>query len=210
MLYKLLVLCTIILSASVVSTEGDEKLSSHEQWVELVMNEVENLRTSRSVTPDEYVIHDIHEHYRKAFEDMDNEVYKQDAYMTRKGYKLNREITRQKAIKGRYIVFLKDDVTDERLNHVVNVLRNAHIETNGKFMTDHLQLLRYVGKGFTATLGQNVIRIVSNDIETILAWNSLVITVNCVSFYLMHAYLVRVYRAVITESRNMLPAGYPY
>lgn len=154
-----LVLCLAVLIATVVSSRpiegGEEKLATHEEWVELVLEEAEKVRTSRSV-PDEAYITDIHEHYRKAFQDIDDEASIQDVYN-----RPDHETTREKEIKGRYIVFLQDDVTDNKLDHIVDVLKRSNDNSNGRFVAKHIEKFRYVGKGFTATLSHSVVHIVS-------------------------------------------------
>ena len=126
--------------------------ATHEDWVNMVQETVQELRTSRSL-PDVH-IEDLSEYYRQAFEELNDEVSIQVMYG-------NHQYSSEKILHERYIVFLQNDVSDDRLDHIVNVLRKAQRNSNQAFVADHIKPFRHIGKGFTATLGARVVKIVS-------------------------------------------------
>lgn len=130
-----------------------QKATTHEEWIKMVQETVEELRTSRSL-PDVH-IEDLSDYYRQAFEQLNDEVSIQVMYG-------NRQYSSEKILHERYIVFLQNDVTDDRLDHIISVLQKAQRDSNEAFVADHIKPFRHIGKGFTATLGAKVVKIVSN------------------------------------------------
>lgn len=130
-----------------------QKATTHEEWIKMVQETVEELRTSRSL-PDVH-IEDLSDYYRQAFEQLNDEVSIQVMYG-------NRQYSSEKILHERYIVFLQNDVSDDRLDHIISVLQKAQRDSNEAFVADHIKPFRHIGKGFTATLGAKVVKIVSN------------------------------------------------
>ena len=56
---------------------------------------------------------------------------------------------------------MHDHATDHDLLKILDVLDRANSYTNGEYVADHIETFHYIGKGFTATLSESVVNMVS-------------------------------------------------
>lgn len=158
MKFKSLYICCVALFLALAAlpvTSAEDKVSTHEEWVEMVEQELESLRVSRSI-PEEANIVDLSEHYRLAFKAINDQASIEEEYEPRQ-----REMTREMPVAGRYIVFMEESSEDEDLDKILRVLKKANIKSNGRFIANHISPVRFIGKGFTATLSPSVVNVVS-------------------------------------------------
>jgi hypothetical protein len=66
-----------------------------------------------------------------------------------------------KPIPGRYIVMFQSGADDYTLDRTIAVMQRANLASNMKIRATDMSALRYVGKGFTATLNKKAVQLVS-------------------------------------------------
>ena len=165
-------LCLIVLSAlslsSAVSLERDSRdvADSHDHWEHIVRRSVENWPVHRKRYPVEYEpeIVNVQSYYKNVLltEDWDSEDYA--THDTASTQVLKRD--QQKAIPGRYIVMFSPEARDHHLDRTMELLRYADEKSRRNrwdLRAADFDPIRHVGKGFTATLSSNVVRIVSEN-----------------------------------------------
>ena len=133
--------------------------STVEDWESMVDDEITKKRESRSIPlqeDDAVYITDLKDHYTEAFADINDVASVEESF-----YPSSREMTRERIVKARYIVFMTEDSSDKHLDRVVGVLEKANRESNGHYIAKHIKKIRYVGKGFSATLSSSVVELVS-------------------------------------------------
>ena len=168
-------LCLIVLSAlslsSAVSLERDRRdvADSHDHWEHIVRRSVENWPVHRKRYPVEYEpeIVNLQSYYKNV---LLNEGWEEEAahshHETASTQVLKRD--QQKAIPGRYIVMFTPEAGDHHLDRTMELLRYADEKSRRNqwdLRAADFDPIRHVGKGFTATLSSNVVRIVSNCIK---------------------------------------------
>jgi hypothetical protein len=151
--------CVAVLTLTVVSSRAVDggKFATHEEWAQMMEREIHRARAARSAERRERLVEDLHVHYSKVLQEMDNE----RMILSQQFLKGLYEATKEKIIPHRYIVFMQDHATDHDLRKVVDILERADSHTNGEYVADHIETFHYIGKGFTATLSESVVNVVS-------------------------------------------------
>ena len=67
----------------------------------------------------------------------------------------------QKRIPGRYIVMLDSTADEYTLDRTIEILDQAHRESEGRIRADHITPMRNLGTGFTATMNSKTVELVS-------------------------------------------------
>lgn len=165
--------------------DGVEKATDHNHWEHIVKKRASVERHSEDHSEDDTShIVNIQEYYRAVFDEgwedyEDNEqelfnllgtlekIVKQDTLSP------HAEATAQKLadvlefglhskpIRGRYIVMFQEGSDDYMLDRTITVLKQANVDSDGRIRATDLHPLRYVGKGFTATLNRKAVDLVS-------------------------------------------------
>ena len=69
--------------------------------------------------------------------------------------------TVERLVPGRYAVVFRQETSDDVIDRTMSLLRSAHERTNGKITADHFDKLEHAGRGFFATLSENLVSVVS-------------------------------------------------
>ena len=75
--------------------------------------------------------------------------------------------THTKRIKGRYIVMFQENADDYTLYRTIVVLQKANRVSNKRIRASDIYPLRYIGKGFTATLNRKALALVSSKTDNL-------------------------------------------
>ena len=67
----------------------------------------------------------------------------------------------QKRIPGRYIVMLQSSANEHVLDKTIALLQHAHTESEGRIRAEHISPIRSLALGFTATLNNKTVQLVS-------------------------------------------------
>ena len=119
------------------------------------MNKVREIRVSRSIPDDTGIpIVDIQEHYRNAFRAVN------EARMQINAFRQPIATDGERGIEGQYIVLLQSDTSQAHLYDTINILQNADARSSGKLIAKHIEPIKTIAKGFTATLGKRVVDLV--------------------------------------------------
>lgn len=149
----------ILVSVNAVALGDPASLS---KWEALVDKTVKELRNKRSIGPEpEHHIADLQDHYTTTFMDMNNRhraSIQEDRYGAPAASMMS---DTQAPVNGRYIVLLNNGVSDWHLDETVRILEQANYNSNGRLVAKHIKPFRTLGKGFTATIGRNMLSIVS-------------------------------------------------
>lgn len=176
----LLILYALVLAEALPA--GHTVPSTVEEWESMVEHELSKRRNSRSLPlqEDEAVyITDLKDHYTEAFTNINDLAAVEESF-----YPSGREMTRERKVRARYIVFMTEESTDHHLDRVVRVLEKANRESNGHYVAKHIKKIRYVGKGFSATLSSSVVGLVSDP----SCYIAVLITVTVFSLFDYHVY----------------------
>ena len=73
--------------------------------------------------------------------------------------------SQQKKIKGRYIVTMSADATDEVLDRTLSIMKSATGTSQQRLRADHITTFRRAGKGFTGTLSSKMVELVRSLIN---------------------------------------------
>ena len=168
-----------------------EKASSPEHWEHIVKRSAAHYHYSRRHYSDQADTEDdtshivnVQEYYRSVFSEgwdstnYDSELYRlldrmENAVERKFGRKGMDEVSAQsfesvlesglhtKPIRGRYIVMFQSDADDFTLDHTMAVMERANEATGQKIRATDMSPLRFVGKGFTATLNSKAVELVS-------------------------------------------------
>ena len=132
------------------------KISTEEEWEAMFRekaNEHMHRRTARDVTSDmEVEIQDVQQYYRQVFKTFDDITAIQ-------GHGQGQE-DQEVRVPGRYLVLLKEDASDDKLDHLISILQSVNAENNGRIAARDIEPLRHIGKGFTASLGNTAVEAV--------------------------------------------------
>ncbi len=170
-------------------SDGVKKASSHDHWERIVKRQSRMSFFDRSNEKDDTSqIVNIQDYYRSAFEEgwdnyEDNErklfnmlnnlesvIQNQGRPQTVEEASAQEKIAdimdfgiHTKPIPGRFIVMLQDTADDHNLDQTMSVLEKAHRVSGKKIRFSDMQALRFVGKGFTATMNSLALSLVSNE-----------------------------------------------
>ncbi|XP_011410142.1 PREDICTED: proteinase T-like [Amphimedon queenslandica] len=170
----LLILYAIFLAEALPA--GPTVPSTVEEWESMVEHEISKRRESRGLPlqEDEAVyVTDLKDHYTEAFTNINDLAAVEESF-----YPSGREMTRERKVKARYIVFMTEESTDHHLDRVVRVLEKANRESNGHYVAKHIKKIRYVGKGFSATLSSSVVELLKKHPQSYSIESDLVIKRN--------------------------------
>ena len=143
----------VFLFATNLAFSLDRGAREVEEWRQIVKESIEESRQRRSVYYDDVSIVSIQEYYREVFDSMNSDVSFQQSG--------DAGPDKERPIKGRYIVLLQDYVNDQHLDDTIEILEKFQGEGENHLVAKHIEPLRHVGKGFTATLSPAVANIVS-------------------------------------------------
>ena len=163
------VLATVLfILVSVNAVALGDPAASLSKWETLVDKTVKELRNKRSIDPEpEYHIASLQYHYTSTFKDMNNRhqaSIQEDRYGAPAASMMS---DTQAPVNGRYIVLLNNGVSEWHLDETVRILEQANYNSNGRLVAKHIKPFRTLGKGFTATIGEKMLAIVS-----IILWSS--------------------------------------
>ena len=155
-------------SSSLEDWEGKvRRAASHEEWEHIVRRSAESARQAHHLLDDTAHIVNVQEYYRSILD----AGWDDDSYMLQEGQHLDRAtaqsvlraVTQQtkKPVPGRYIVMLQSDTDDHTLDRTMAVLQEATRTSQRKVRATDMAVLRHVGVGFTATLNQRAVQLVS-------------------------------------------------
>lgn len=166
------------LSIDPLEREEREVADSHEHWEHMVRRSVANWGEHRKHYPvvEEPEIVNVQEYYRQVLDNdwpeaKEEEYYYHVLHRPQKGKNGKFASTQgghhrdqQKAIPGRYIVMFSAGTSDYHLDRTIAILRHANYESHRNrwdLRATDFTPFRHIGKGFTATLSSNIVRIVS-------------------------------------------------
>ena len=170
-------------------SETVTKATNHDHWDKLVRRSAERAR-AQGIEDDTVHIQDVQAYYRDVFasdSDWDTasalrltsqaEVHNLrvmqslEAYLQAKDDQEKAKVeaadesmvpeqSQQKKIKGRYIVTMSSDATDEILDRTLSIMRYATTASKQRLRADHITTFRRAGKGFTGTLSSKMVELV--------------------------------------------------
>lgn len=166
MVLCLIAVLLLAVTATAVKKVRREVAASHEHWETMVRRSVTNWPTHRRRYPLDYEpeIPNMQEYYRSVLQD---DYWTDTADEKSYRYQASTQVTRQdkqKAIRGRYIVMFTAGASDHHLDRTVAILRQADQKSRRNkwdLRAADFTAIRHVGKGFSATLSANIVRIVS-------------------------------------------------
>lgn len=159
-----------------------EKASSHDHWEHIVKRSAFYSRHDDTIDDTAHIVN-IQEYYRTVFsegwgnyEDNERKLFKllnqleevvgqsnrphSDRVSSQSAENTMEYGLHMKPIRGRYIVMFQSDADDYTLDRTMAVLQRANLASNMKIRATDLSPLRYVGKGFTATLNKKAVQLV--------------------------------------------------
>ena len=157
--------------------EGEGKADDHDHWERIVRRSVEWYDPYYS--DDTLHIVNVQDYYRYVLEeqewDEDSQQEQQEeqeelAYLLGTLLGNNNAMVQegginvkdvQKPIPGRYIVMLDSSADDYALDRTIEILQDAHRESEGRIRADHITPMRNLGHGFTATMNSKTVELVS-------------------------------------------------
>lgn len=173
-------LAFVVASSLPVEREEREVEDSHEHWEHMVRRSVENWGEYRKHYPvvDEPEIVNVQEYYRQILDSEDwsraeeEEHHYHALHRPQKGKNGDFAFTQgghhqrdqQKSIPGRYIVMFTPETSNYHLDRTMTILRHANHESRRHqwdLRATDFTPFHHIGKGFTATLSSNIVRIVS-------------------------------------------------
>lgn len=110
--------------------------------------------------PEDEIV-DIQEHYRSAFNKLDEKPRQRHHVAGIQSHDQEDMGDIAEPVYGRYIVSLESTLTNRDLYHTVAILEDAYTNSGGNLVAKHIKPFHNIGKGFTATLGKKVIALVS-------------------------------------------------
>lgn len=171
-------------------SETVAKATSHDHWEHLVRRSAKSAE-AEGIEDDTSHIQDVQEYYRNVFASDSNwdsatplrlssaaEVHNLrimqslEAYLQAKNdqemakveaadQSLVPDQSQQKKIKGRYIVTLSSESSDEVLDRTLSIMKYATSASQQRLRADHITVFRRAGKGFTGTLSSKMVELVS-------------------------------------------------
>lgn len=188
LLWEVLFLLCLHLSAAALPLEdwagNVEKASSHDHWERIVKRSAFHSQYDDSIDDTAHIVN-VQEYYRSVFSEgwenyRDNEkelfnLLNKLETVVEQGYNrpsLDRASSQDlpdiqefglhtKPIQGRYIVMFQSGADDYTLDRTMAVLQRANLASNMRIRATDMSALRYVGKGFTATLNRKAVELVS-------------------------------------------------
>lgn len=170
------VLCLLLVhsgaKAEAAPIEFEGKATNQEDWEHLVTWRSANARFERDVDDTAHIV-DFQEYYRNVFEQEWEEFEEKERELVNKlatlqGATIQGEGTHTveiglntKPIKGRYIVMFQSDADDYVLDRTIEILEKANRESEQRVRATDIHALRNIGKGFTGTLNQKTVNLVS-------------------------------------------------
>ena len=154
--------------------EGEEKADDHDHWERIVRRSVEWYDPYYS--DDTLHIVNVQDYYRYVLEEQgwEDDMSEQELLLSRmlgRAYwNINEQANvqiedtenqMQKRIPGRYIVMLDSSADDYALDRTIEILQDAHRESEGRIRADHITPMRNLGHGFTATMNSKTVELVS-------------------------------------------------
>ena len=155
--------------------EGKGKADDHDHWERIVRRSVDWYDPYYS--DDTLHIANVQEYYRYVLEEQgwhDDSRQDQEAELARllqpllgdsasvqDGGSVNNMKDVQKPIRGRYIVMFDSTADEYTLDRTIEILEQAHRESEGRIRADHITPMRSLGTGFTATMNSKTVELVS-------------------------------------------------
>lgn len=163
-----------------------EKASSHDHWERIVKRSTFHSRHEDTVDDTAHIVN-VQEYYRTVFgegwdnyRDNEEELFGllnklnsvvDQAYdrsnldqVSSQGLENSIEFgLHTKPIQGRYIVMFQSGADDYTLDRTIAVMQRANLASNMKIRATDMSPLRYVGKGFTATLNGKAVQLVRGE-----------------------------------------------
>ena len=154
--------------------EGEGKADDHDHWERIVRRSVEWYDPYYS--DDTLHIVNVQDYYRYVLEEQgwEDDMSEQELLLSRmlgRAYwNINEQANvqiedtenqMQKRIPGRYIVMLDSSADDYALDRTIDILQDAHRESEGRIRADHITPMRNLGHGFTATMNSKTVELVS-------------------------------------------------
>lgn len=160
-----------------------KKASSHEHWERIVKRSTFISRDDDSVDETAHIVN-VQDYYRTVFSEgwdsyRDNErrlfnllntleTVVEQGYNEQDRNRVNSQGVENavefglhtKPIRGRYIVMFQSGADDYTLDRTIAVMQRANLASNMKIRATDMGALRYVGKGFTATLNGKAVELV--------------------------------------------------
>ena len=177
-------------------TEGGGRASDHEHWERIVRRSSLEWYDPYYEDDTQHIV-DVQDYYRYVLEQDWYAEPQQDLLASNWGGDQARiqveddYIHMEKPIPGRYIVMLDASANERMLDHAITVLQQAHVESEGEIRTEHITPIRNLGLGFTATMNNKAVALVSSKGFVLLHSNNMVFSqlmlINLIYFVLFGA-----------------------